>query len=233
MGRKIIDDLARIIRKHQKTLPNVEKLDVDDEFRQVFKETEDGNLTIENDMYTCTGLRKVHMEIASLGPLDILHCIWYPDPEFDLPIFGADIVANNRMVSAAITDISPVDGIGHQVYDDIADISRYYSFKHNRDMPIWGDIFSPYCKFARLETEEELETFCHVVNEYLDSFVGAVWKANIDYDRAEQRYNAQIDYCENQKRNDKTRKILEKYFGVKWAEPTSMKCFLTYPKYWR
>ena len=195
MGRKIIDDLASIIRKHQKTLPNVEKLDVDDEFRQVFKETEDGNLTIENDMYICTGLRKVHMEIASLGPLDILHCIWYPDPEFDLPIFGADIVANNRMVSAAITDISPVDGIGHQVYDDIADISRYYSFKHNRDMPIWGDIFSPYCKFARLETEEELETFCHVVNEYLDSFVGAVWKANIDYDRAEQRYNAQIDYC--------------------------------------
>ena len=143
MGRKIIDDLASIIRKHQKTLPNVEKLDVDDEFRQVFKETEDGNLTIENDMYTCTGLRKVHMEIASLGPLDILHCIWYPDPEFDLPIFGADIVANNRMVSAAITDISPVDGIGHQVYDDIADISRYYSFKHNRDMPIWGDISLP------------------------------------------------------------------------------------------
>ena len=77
MGRKIIDDLASIIRKHQKTLPNVEKLDVDDEFRQVFKETEDGNLTIENDMYICTGLRKVHMEIASLGPLDILHCIWY------------------------------------------------------------------------------------------------------------------------------------------------------------
>ena len=139
----IIDDLAKIIRRHQKTLPNVEKLDVDDEFRKVFKETEDGNLTIENDMYICTGLRKVHMEIASLGPLDILHCIWYPDPEFDLPIFGADIVANKKMVSAAITDVSPVDGIGHQVYDDIADISRYYSFKHNRDMPIWGDIFSP------------------------------------------------------------------------------------------
>ena len=38
------------------------------------------------------------MEIASLGPLDILHCIWYPDPEFDLPIFGADIVANKKLL---------------------------------------------------------------------------------------------------------------------------------------
>ena len=135
MGRKIIDDLASIIRKHQKTLPNVEKLDVDDEFRQVFKETEDGNLTIENDMYICTGLRKVHMEIASLGPLDILHCIWYPDPEFDLPIFGADIVANNRMVSAAITDISPVDGIGHPVYDCLLYTSPSPRDKRQSRMP--------------------------------------------------------------------------------------------------
>ena len=218
MGRKIIDDLASIIRKHQKTLPNVEKLEVDDEFRQVFKETEDGNLTIENDMYICTGLRKVHMEIASLGPLDILHCIWYPDPEFDLPIFGADIVANNRMVSAAITDISPVDGIMSPVYEVVADISRYYSFRHNRDMPRWGDIFSPYCKFARLETDEDRNTFCHVVNEYLDAFVSAVWKSNIDYNRAEERYDGQINYCKKQELNDKTRRILAKYFGDRWAD---------------
>ena len=214
----IIDDLAKIIRKHQRSLPNVEKLDVDDEFRKVFKETEDGNLTIENDMYICTGLRKVHMEIASLGPLDILHCIWYPDPEFDLPIFGADIVANKNIVTAAITDISPVDGVDHPIYEDIEDISRYYSFRHNREIPTWGKIFSPYCKFARLDDSEEIDTFCHVVNEYLDVYVGAVWKATMDSRGAEQRWVAQSDYCTNQKKNDKTRKILEKYFGVRWAD---------------
>ncbi len=79
----IIDDLAEIIRKHQKTLPCVEPLDVDDKFEKVYKETEDGKLNIHNEMYSCTGLRKVHLEIATLGPLDILHCIWYPDPEFN------------------------------------------------------------------------------------------------------------------------------------------------------
>ena len=30
----------------KKTLPNVEPFDVDDEFAQVYKETEDGNLSI-------------------------------------------------------------------------------------------------------------------------------------------------------------------------------------------
>ena len=214
----IIDDLANIIRKHQKTLPNLEKLDVDDEFVHVNVPTEDGDLSIKNEMFTSTGLRKVHLEVASLGKLDILHCIWYPEPDFDIPIFGADIVANDNICSAAITDISPVDGIMSPVYDEIADISRYYSFRHNRDMPRWGDIFSPYCKFARLETDEDRNTFCHVVNEYLDAFVSAVWKSNIDYNRAEERYEGQINYCKKQKLNDKTRRILAKYFGDRWAD---------------
>ena len=33
----IIDDLAKIIRKHQKTLPCVEPLDVDDKFEKIYK----------------------------------------------------------------------------------------------------------------------------------------------------------------------------------------------------
>ena len=218
MAREIINDLANIIREHQKSLPNIEKLDVKDKFREVYKETEDGNLTIENDMHMCTGLRKVHMEIASLGPLDILHCIWYPDPEFDLPIFGADIVANQKIVTAAITDISPVDGIDHPIYEDVEDIARYYSFRHNREIPAWGTIFSPYSKFARLDDSEEIDKFCNVVNEYLDVFVGAVWKSTMNYNRADERYEGQINYCEKQKKNDKTRRILEKYFGEKWAD---------------
>jgi phycocyanobilin:ferredoxin oxidoreductase len=48
--------------------------------------------------------------------------------------------------------------------------------------------------------------------------VGAVWKSTIDYNGAEQRNEAQINYCTNQKKNDKTRKILTNYFGDKWAE---------------
>ena len=214
----IIDDLAKIIRKHQKTLPNVEPLDVDDKFEKVYKETEDGNLNIHNEMFSCTGLRKVHLEIATLGPLDILHCIWYPDPEFNLPIFGADIVANNNNVSAAITDVSPVDSISHPVYEDLADISRFYSFKHNRDVPSWGNIFSPYYKFARLNLDEEKRDFCHVVDQYLEVFVGAVWKSTRDNYREDYRYDGQIQYCENQKKNDKTRRILAKYFGDEWAD---------------
>ena len=91
---RIIDDLTNIIREHQKTLPRVELLEVDNEVAEVYKETEDGNLKIKNEMFSCTGLRKIHLETATLGALEILHCIWYPDPDFDLPIFDFDIRGN-------------------------------------------------------------------------------------------------------------------------------------------
>ena len=35
----------------------------------------------------------MHLEIARLDGTKILHCVWFPDPRFDLPIFGADVVA--------------------------------------------------------------------------------------------------------------------------------------------
>ena len=40
----------------------------------------------------------------------------------------------------------------------------------------------------------------------------------MDYSRAESRYEGQINYCKKQKLNDKTRRILAKYFGDRWAD---------------
>ena len=162
-------------------------------------------------MYYCTGLRKVHIEIAKLGNLNIVHCIWYPDPEFDLPIFGVDIVAMKDTVSAAITDISPVDGLDHEIFEDIEDISDNYYFPQERVLPEWGEVFSPYCKFARLTTDKEKENFCDIVDQYLDIFVGAVSGASRDSSRSEHRYFGQIEYCQHQMKNDKTKNISVSY----------------------
>ena len=75
---EVIDNLIKIIQKHQKTLPNVEPLEVDSEFESVLHDTDDGKLDIKNEMYYCTGLRKVHIEIAKLGNLNI--CLLYTSP---------------------------------------------------------------------------------------------------------------------------------------------------------
>jgi phycocyanobilin:ferredoxin oxidoreductase len=214
---KIIDNLVDIIHSYQKLLPNLKPLEVDDGYKEVFKETEDGNLNISNEMYYCNSLRKVHLEVATLGTLNILHCIWYPNPEYDLPIFGADIVGTKNFISAAITDISPVDTISSPVYEHIGPIHSDYNFSNEREVPGWGEIFSPYCKFSRLETENEQELFCELVNEYLRCFTKAASNQKKIKKRTKARREGQIRYCENQKMNDKTRRLLAKYFGDEWA----------------
>jgi phycocyanobilin:ferredoxin oxidoreductase len=213
----MINQLAEIIRESWKDLPDLSPLSVNPKFEKVYKDVDDEKLSIHNEVYQCRGLRKIHLEVAKLGMLDILHCIWYPDPKYNLPIFGADIVANKSFVSAAITDLSPVDGLT-PMFDKICKISDKYKFEKERDMPGWGNIFSPYVKFMSLDTEEEKNNFCFLVKEYLDVFSDEVRISEENIDRERIRFDGQINYCKQQKKNDKTRRILIKCFDEEWAD---------------
>jgi len=67
-------------------------------------------LVIENCCYQAPQFRKMHLELAKVGNmLDILHCVMFPRPEFEIPIFGCDLVGGRGQISAAIADLSPVD----------------------------------------------------------------------------------------------------------------------------
>ena len=67
-------------------------------------------LIIENRCYQTPQFRKMHLELAKVGNmLDILHCVMFPRPEYDLPMFGCDLVGGRGQISAAIADLSPVD----------------------------------------------------------------------------------------------------------------------------
>lgn len=213
----MINQLAEIIRESWKDLPDLAPLSVNPKFEKVYKDVDDEKLSIHNEVYQCKGLRKIHLEVAKLGMLDILHCIWYPDPKYNLPIFGADIVANKSFVSAAITDLSPVNGLT-PMFDKISDISERYKFEKERDMPGWGNIFSPYVKFMSLETQEEKDNFCSLVKEYLSVFAEEVVTSEEDLQGEQIRFEGQINYCNQQKKNDKTRRILIKCFDEQWAD---------------
>ena len=64
------------------------------------------DLSIKNEMFKCDGLRRVHLETAKAGPLEIVHSVYWPDPHYNIPIFGCDIVSVNNIITAAIVDLS-------------------------------------------------------------------------------------------------------------------------------
>ena len=213
--RDLVYDIRSIIEDIIERIPDVEPLESPHSI------VEKDDLVIRNTMYKSPALRKIHIEEAEIGGIKILHCVMFPDPHYNLPIFGCDIVSNGKVVTAAIVDVSPVHNSDPEFYREIREVSNNFSFSGRRPLPLWGDeIFSPYCKFTRLTEEIDKANFYCIVMHYLGIFRHYVEIATRDtfWVNTMRRLDDQIWYCESQKKNDKTRGILEKWFDKEWTD---------------
>jgi phycocyanobilin:ferredoxin oxidoreductase len=210
----IVSDVADIIRSAVKTLP-ITKMECD------FPEIHKDDVTIVNEMWHCPGLRKLHLETGRTKNLEVLHCVLYPDPAYPIPIFGCDIVANDKVVTAAIVDVSPVRHLNQiDIYPAVTKISNRFQFKERRALPLWSDdIFSPHCKFMRLRTYNERIDYCELLSQLLTVYCGLVEQAELDTDWVNTmlRLDDQIYYCKQQKKNQKTIAVLSRWFDPLWA----------------
>ena len=218
----LVSTLAASIRSSWQKLPELAPLCTADDLKAIHGELDGETLFIGNELYQCRGFRKIHLEIARLGNgLQILHCVWFPDPQYDLPIFGADIVAGPAGISAAIVDLSPTSGeLPDPVFKGLEAIERP-AFRQVRDLPGWGTIFSSKVCFIRPDGADEEALFNQVVTDYLEVLSDCASRANPESSTTVStinRYEGQLNYCLQQKRNDKTRRVLEKAFDPEWAD---------------
>lgn len=214
MSRSIVEDVSDLIRQVVQELPGFEKMDNE------YPEIDHEQVHIVNEMWKSTGLRKIHLETGKAQGMDVLHCVLFPDPRYNIPIFGCDIVATPATVTAAIVDVSPVYG-AERVYPDIARVANNFTFKHKRPLPLWSEeIFSPHCKFMRLKSEIDKANYYCVVSLYLRIFCDVVRDAKHDHfwPNVMRRIDDQIWYCQSQKKNDKTLAVLSKWFDKEFAE---------------
>jgi phycocyanobilin:ferredoxin oxidoreductase len=179
-------------------------------------------LVIENKCYQTPQFRKLHLELAQVGPnLDILHCVMFPHPEYPLPMFGSDIVAGRGQISAAIADLSPLNA--QRVLPENYQIPLHqlpsYTFSQPRELPAWADIFSEFCFFVRPSNPEEEQWFFERVTAMLTIHCQqAAISAPVSAAERAEIVAAQNYYSTKQQQNDKTRRVLEKAFGMEWAE---------------
>ncbi len=218
----LVDALAERIRLQWAPLPELEPLALDPTLEAISGSLDGEALFIRNELRRCRGLRKLHLETARLGGgLQILHCVFFPDPRYDLPVFGADIVAGRGQVSAAIVDLSPVGAELPAVIEAPLRARPQRPFSGRRELPPWGTIFSPHVCFVRPGSEEEEGWFIEEVGDFLQILADAITIAQPqpwDHPATLERHSAQLDYCQHQKRNDKTRRVLEKAFNPEWAD---------------
>jgi len=179
-------------------------------------------LTIQNVCYQSPQFRKMHLELAKVGTnLDILHCVMFPNLSFPLPMFGCDLVAGKAGISAAIVDLSPTSGDRQlsPAYQEYLSKNTDKDFSQVRDLPEWGDIFSEFCLFIRPSDGEEEQKFIERVGKFLEIHCQqALTVAKITPEEERIYLEGQRYYCTKQQQNDKTRRVLEKAFGVEWAQ---------------
>jgi phycocyanobilin:ferredoxin oxidoreductase len=180
-------------------------------------------LVIENKCHQTPQFRKLHLELAQVGQnLDILHCVMFPHPDRDLPIFGADIVCGRGAISAAIVDLSPVNrdrSVPDRYQVALSELTTT-SFAQVRELPTWGDIFSDYCLFVRPTTADEETAFMDYVLAVLKIHcqIASSTPPTTSLPELTRISAGQQYYCDRQQQNDKTRRVLEKSFGVEWAD---------------
>jgi phycocyanobilin:ferredoxin oxidoreductase len=178
-------------------------------------------LTIANRCYQTPQFRKLHLELAKVGSgLDILHCVMFPRPEYELPMFGCDLVGARGQISAAIADLSPINPT-HSLplaYQTALSALPAPQFSQPRELPPWGDIFSDFCLFIRPVGADEEAEFVDRAASFLEIHCQQAISTQPTPDRRIENLAGQRDYCAKQQKNDKTRRVLEKAFGTDWAD---------------
>ncbi len=179
-------------------------------------------LTIENRCFQTPQFRKLHLELAKVGnSLNILHCVMFPRPNFDLPMFGCDLVGGRGQISAAIADLTPVQTELPSEYQSKLEpwLKRQEEFSQQRELPKWGNIFSPYCLFVRPIGSEEEDLFLEATAAYLKLHcMRATASQPVTREQEADILAGQQRYCDRQQQNDKTRRVLEKAFGKQWTD---------------
>ncbi len=216
--RQLADSIESIWQRHLDLSP----YELPAELGYVEGRLEGEKLVIENRCYQTPQFRKIHLELAKVGNmLDILHCVMFPRPEYALPMFGCDLVGGRGQISAAIADLSPLNGdrILSDNYRTPLQALPKCEFSQQRELPEWGDIFSEFCLFIRPGSPEEETQFLARVEQFMQIHCTEAAKALpvSDQQKAE-ILAAQHYYCTKQQQNDKTRRVLEKAFGTDWAE---------------
>ncbi|MFM7886229.1 MAG: phycocyanobilin:ferredoxin oxidoreductase [Pseudanabaena sp.] len=220
----LIQDLANCIESIWQDNLALEPYLIPEDLGYIEGHLEGEKLIIENLCYQTKQFRKLHLELAQVGNgLDILHCVMFPKPEYALPIFGADIVGGRGgMISAAIADLSPSNlekSLPANFQERLANLNTI-EFSQPRPLPEWADIFSEFCLFIRPADLEEEQAFLQRIQDLLmihcqiaNTLEPLTSEVDVASAIAGQQY-----YCTKQQQNDKTRRVLEKSFGEKWAE---------------
>ncbi len=170
-------------------------------------------------------IRAAHVEGGN--SLQVLNFVIFPDPNYDLPFFGADLVTLPGGHLIAI-DMQPLFSQNESYQAKYSEPIMPMFHEYQKDLPWGGDFpaeaqqyFSPAFLWTRPSETEVVETkvfsaFC----DYLDAYINFVEQAQPISDREQLSaiLKAHKSYANYRAEKDPARGMLTRLYGSKWTE---------------
>ena len=163
-----------------------------------------------NRVWTSENYRRAHIDVVNAREtkgLWMMHCCVFPHTHNPAPIFGFDVIAGKNKITGCFIDYSPAGDSEHPMIEYFGEEVGRYDWNKKRKLPEWAErIFSEHMVAAGNVSDEtelkQLTSLAHIlVNHYLET-VGETNKT------ANNTTKSQNYYCENQKQNPHTPKVM-------------------------
>lgn len=201
--------------------------DVPFEAELAFQKSEKPIARIESWLWKSDKFRKIRATYIDAGwKAQVFNSVWYPSPEYDLPLLGIDFLSFGKKKVLCVMDFQPLtqnEDYLRKYCEHMEKIrSKYDGLKGRMSKRFYDEaqFFSKQLIFAKFDTQEPVQSelfpaFKEYVNEYLDMIdkavpdfssegVGKVREWHRDYDQ----YSAERDPAVG---------LFSSYWGKDWA----------------
>jgi phycocyanobilin:ferredoxin oxidoreductase len=163
-----------------------------------------------NKRYVGDNYRLAHIERYSDKNLEVLHFTCFPNPTFQHPIFGFDIITTDKKPLAAFMDWSPVD--------NTTSIKTGYKYEKEYPLPDWAKVIFSSSPMAIVPNDSEMSTIAKDVTSNFEIYLKILNDSKEALDRVDYIVAAQNRYCENQQKNQRTYNVLKAKLGEERAK---------------
>ena len=163
-----------------------------------------------NRVWTSGAYRRAHVDVVDARQtkgLWMMHCCIFPHIHNPAPIFGFDVIAGKNKITGCFYDYSAAGDAEHPMMEWFADEAQKLEWNRTRKLPEWAErIFSPSMIAAgNVSNQEELDQIIAMAKEGIQHYLSTVGETN---NTANNTTEAQNYYCENQKQNPHTPKVM-------------------------
>ena len=163
-----------------------------------------------NRVWNSDRYRRAHIDVVdarNTKGLWMMHCCIFPHVHNPAPIFGFDVIAGKNKITGCFHDFSPAGDNEHPLIDWFAEEAAKLQWNKTRKLPDWAErIFTGSMIAAgNVQDEHELNQIYNIANLSIRHYLNTVSESNFTHKNTTFNQNF---YCENQKRNPHTPKVM-------------------------